>query len=138
MQESQDASPTADDPYRPPVDMTLPQEAPDPLVGKRPALVAVLCGWSSFQLAGLVVFVFNRSPDLATGHRLLLGIPRIVMMAIFIHGLWKMKRWPLLCYLPVVGISQAKLISTGRWAPESLLIPLVSIVIIGVYYKRMR
>ena len=103
----------------------------------RPLIITVLCliGFAG----GLAAIPMALSQQAETIGRL---YPLFLLLSaagglVWFAGLWILKRWSVVAYTILAGVSQASLIAIGSWSIAALIIPGIVIAIGFSYYNLM-
>lgn len=107
------------------------------MIRKRPLIISIICiiGF----VGGISAIPMAFSPQaVAISHvyppfLLLSAALGIVCFA----GLWKMRRWSVIAYTFLAGVSQVTLFALGTWSITALVVPGLIIAICLAYYKSM-
>ncbi|MDK9707026.1 MAG: hypothetical protein OEL83_08245 [Desulforhopalus sp.] len=104
---------------------------------ERPAVITILCILGFIGVAFLVPKVFSTvAREIGFWYPPYLAIVGVVGLICNI-GFWKMKKWGFYSYVLFVALNQIVMLSTGTWLPTALIVPVVVIIILAFYLRKM-
>lgn len=104
----------------------------------RPVAITIVCVIGIIGVLFTLPMIFSQAAaDIAPWYPVVLAASAVIGLACMI-GLWQMRRWAVYAYTAMVAAVQLLFAAAGLWAPRSLILPAVVIVIMFVYLPRMR
>ncbi|MBU0981061.1 hypothetical protein KKC94_00025 [Patescibacteria group bacterium] len=104
---------------------------------KRPKLITAVCIFMALGALFAIPSVFSDiAKSIGIWYPPFLMISSIVGIIVTV-GLWQMKKWSVILYVSMFGVSQIMMLSTGIWNAFALILPGIFIAVIASQYKLM-
>ncbi|WP_153912776.1 hypothetical protein [Shewanella sp. TC10] len=117
---------------------SIPEVQLDIEAKKRPALISIVCILHFVGgLISLPIIFTDSATIVGAWYPYFLAIATLIGLATFI-GLWMMKRLAAYAYIFYALVNQFVLIYTGVWVVATLVMPVLMVVLIAVYFKRLK